>query len=273
MTVPSRSQAGGSAPPSGFRVQEVDDETVIVAAEGDLDLASAAALKWTVVKAFASGRQRAVIDLSRVTFIDSTTIGVLVGLVRKLRPDQRLALGGVGEITRGVFRLAGIERAFKLYATVDGALADLKRVDHKEDGVSGPPLDRTAGLVLGLAGTAMPFAGSADEQAERWLRLLRSYGTAALVLASLGIGECQVDGGSESTHVPSDQSNDAAEQVAEQAVRAAAGRGAQKVDTTDLLSAVLNVYGDAFERALRRHGCEAWQLRELLELEHSAALS
>jgi anti-sigma B factor antagonist len=273
MTIPSSSRAAGSAPPAEFRVDQVDDETVIVAAEGDLDLASAAVLKWTVVKAFRNGRRRAVIDLARVTFIDSTTIGVLVGLVHNLRPDQRLVLGGVGEITRGVFRLAGIERAFELYPTVASALADLDQVDDKTARLTAPPLDRTAGLVLGLAGTAMPFAGSVDEQAERWLRLLRSYGTAALVLASLGISEHPVEHGTASAYVPSDQSDDVAQQVAEQAVRDAAGRRARNVDTTDLLSAVLNVYGDSFERVLRRHGCEGWQLRELLELEHSEALS
>ena len=137
--------------------------------------------------------------------------------------------------------------------------------------MSGPALDRTAGLVLGLASTAMPFAGSTDEQAERWLRLLRSYGSAALVLAALGVSEHPLEAEpTERVKAPSGQSDDVAEQVAEQAGREAALRGAKRVETADLLAGVLTVYGQAFERVLHRHGCEAWQLRQLLELERGA---
>ena len=136
--------------------------------------------------------------------------------------------------------------------------------------MTGPSLDGSSGLVLGLATTAMPFAGSADEEAERWLRLLRSYGSAALVLASLGISEHPLEREPERVQVPSGESDDAAGQVAEQARREAARRGGQRVETTDLLAGVLSVYGRAFERVLHRHGCEAWQLRQLLELERSA---
>jgi anti-sigma B factor antagonist len=246
---------------------------VIVVAEGDLDLASAPALKWTVVKSFRDGYHRVVVDLSSVTFIDSTTIGVLLGILRTLRPDQRIVLGGVGEITRAVFKLARIEHAFELYPTVEAALADLGPVDREHEGMSGPVLNRTAGLVLGLASTAMPFAGSLDEQAERWLRLLRCHGTAVLVLASLGITERPLERGPATTNVPSDHSDEAAERVAEQALREAEERGARKVNTTDVLSAVLSVYGEAFERALQRHGCAGWQLRELLKLERSTTVS
>ena len=136
--------------------------------------------------------------------------------------------------------------------------------------MSGPALDRTAGLVLGLASTAMPFAGSTDEQAERWLRLLRSYGSAALVLAALGISEHPLEAEPERVKAASGQSDDVAEQVAEQARREAALRGAKRVETADVLAGVLAVYGQAFERVLHRHGCEAWQLRQLLELERGS---
>jgi hypothetical protein len=136
--------------------------------------------------------------------------------------------------------------------------------------VRAPGLDRSAGLVLGLGITAMPFAGSLDEEAERWLRLLRGYGRAALVLASLGIREQPVQPEPDQIDLSKLQLADPARQVAEQAVQEAAGRGASAADTLDVLSAVLSVYGEVFERTLHRHGCEAWQLRELLDLERVA---
>ena len=38
------------------------------------------------------------------------------------------------------------------------------------------PLSQDAALVVALAGTAMPFAHSAEDEAERWLRALRLHG-------------------------------------------------------------------------------------------------
>ena len=37
------------------------------------------------------------------------------------------------------------------------------------------PLSQDAALVVALAGTAMPFAHSAEDEAERWLRALRLH--------------------------------------------------------------------------------------------------
>lgn len=272
MSTAPNSTPAAAAVPAELRMLAADRHTAVVSAEGDLDLASAPALKWMIVDAFKNGHDRVVIDLAGVTFIDSTTLSVLLGITRNLREGQRVVLAGVGDVTRGVLRLTGVERAFELYPTVDAALASFACPgEEAEESRSGPPLDRTAGLVLGLATTAMPFAGSVDEQAERWLRLLRSYGTASLLLAALGITEHPPA----PDPVPGDGSrgrpDEMAAEVADEARREASVREARTVNTTDVLSAVLTVYGDSFERALRRHGCEGWQLRELLELERADA--
>ncbi|HVH18099.1 MAG TPA: hypothetical protein VNF72_07355, partial [Myxococcota bacterium] len=38
------------------------------------------------------------------------------------------------------------------------------------------PLSQDAALVVALAGTAIPFAHSAEDEAERWLRAMRLHG-------------------------------------------------------------------------------------------------
>ena len=55
-----------------------------------------------------------------------------------------------------------------------------------------PTLSNDAAMVLGLAGTAMPFAGSREEEAERWLRVLRLHGDVSGSLQALGIGEVPI---------------------------------------------------------------------------------
>ena len=43
-----------------------------------------------------------------------------------------------------------------------------------------------AALVVGLAATAMPFAHTAEDQAESWLRTLRLHGRVGSALAGAG---------------------------------------------------------------------------------------
>ena len=54
------------------------------------------------------------------------------------------------------------------------------------------PLSGDAALVIGLAATAMPFAHTAEDQAESWLRTLRLHGNVGAALAALGMSEEQL---------------------------------------------------------------------------------
>jgi len=64
--------------------------------------------------------------------------------------------------------------------------------------------------------------------------------------------------------------HDAVARVSEQAVRLAAQRGAPAIATTDVLLAVMSVYGEEFDRALRAHGTDSDEVRERLGLAHSS---
>src|SRR3954464_14552606 len=59
------------------------------------------------------------------------------------------------------------------------------------------PLSQDAALVLALAGTAVPFAHSAEDEAERWLRALRMNGQVGAALQGLGVGEGSLVTGSD----------------------------------------------------------------------------
>jgi hypothetical protein len=130
-------------------------------------------------------------------------------------------------------------------------------------------LSQDAMTVLGLAGTALPFAESVDDEVERWLRPLRLYGEAGASLQALGIGEGRVEGtgqGPQETVTATPQETLAL--VTAAASRIAAERGATTVGTQDILSAVMEHYGDAFERALDRHSGDSAELLERLTARH-----
>jgi hypothetical protein len=135
---------------------------------------------------------------------------------------------------------------------------------------SAPTLAPDAAMVLGIAATAIPFARTPEDEAERWLRILRLHGEVGAALQALGVSEDSLRVGRREidterfSQATNPEHRDVIALVTEAAVRAALGRGAAGVGTTDVLMAVMEVYGTVFERALRAHGTDADEVLERL---------
>ena len=111
----------------GINERTLPSATNLVTVEGELDLASAPSLKRALSDVLATGTRRVVVDLGPVTFIDSTALGVLVGVQRKLHPDTRMALAGAGTEVLNIFELTGLDATFDMFPTVDDALVWVRR--------------------------------------------------------------------------------------------------------------------------------------------------
>ena len=62
------------------------------------------------------------VDLSHATFIDSTTLGVLMGAVKRLRPaGGELAIACNDPNIRKIFEITLLDRIFEIYPTPDEA--------------------------------------------------------------------------------------------------------------------------------------------------------
>lgn len=102
--------ASSSSPVQPFHADVVVGcDEVVVALAGELDLQSAAVLEREVGALHAAGRDRIVIDLRKVGFIDSTGLRVLIGLHRTAEFDGRLI-----SLVRGP---QPVQRIFELTAT------------------------------------------------------------------------------------------------------------------------------------------------------------
>jgi hypothetical protein len=130
------------------------------------------------------------------------------------------------------------------------------------------PLSQDAALVVALAGTAIPFAHSAEDEAERWLRAMRLHGQVGAILQALGVGEAPLMTGSETDHSDGHGSPnlgpDVLDDVTERASEFAQARQAETIGTADILFAVLHVYGKRFDRALYLRGTSRDELVERL---------
>jgi hypothetical protein len=134
---------------------------------------------------------------------------------------------------------------------------------------AGSALAPDAAMVLGIASTAMPFARTPEAEAERWLRVLRMYGEVGVALQALGVSEGPLGAPGagaerERTACVGVDGRDAVAQVTEHAVQIASRRGAPGVATTDVLMAVMHVYGADFDRVLRAHGTDRDEVIERL---------
>jgi anti-sigma B factor antagonist len=95
----------------------------MISVVGELDLSTAPRLKWMLVESIEAGHSRLVVDLSLATFLDSTALGVLIGVKRRLDADDRLAIVCARSNVLKIFEFAGIDGAFAIFPTLDEALA------------------------------------------------------------------------------------------------------------------------------------------------------
>jgi hypothetical protein len=120
----------------------------------------------------------------------------------------------------------------------------------------------------------MPFAHSAQDQAERWLRALRLHGEVGATMQALGVGEAPLATGSDPLPTGADVrplGDEAVERVVRRASELAASRQSSSVCTVDLLFALFEIYGGLIDRALYVRGSSREELIQRLAASHLEA--
>ncbi|MEA2473648.1 MAG: anti-sigma factor antagonist [Thermoleophilaceae bacterium] len=103
--------------------ESIDAETHVIELGGEVDLYTAPEFKERLVQVIEDGKKQLVVDLSKATFIDSTTLGVLVGGVKRLRPSGgSLALVCTDQNITKIFEITGLDRVFPIHASREEAL-------------------------------------------------------------------------------------------------------------------------------------------------------
>jgi anti-sigma B factor antagonist len=95
----------------------------LIVAQGELDVQSVPELRARLAEAVDSGKNRVVVDLAEVSFIDSLSLSALVGARRKLGDGGRLAVVAVHEYVRLILQATGLEQVLDVFATREEAVA------------------------------------------------------------------------------------------------------------------------------------------------------
>lgn len=111
-----------------LREKDLDSKTKLLTLETTrLDAAGAGALKRQAIPLIESGQDGLVVDLHAVEFIDSSGLGILVSLLKKLGSRGRLLICNLQPNVANTFKLARMDRVFSIYPSVDEAFASLER--------------------------------------------------------------------------------------------------------------------------------------------------
>jgi anti-anti-sigma factor len=104
-------------------VTHTSGECVIVTFAGELDVTNAAEAEQAMRRAWQGQVSHVVFDLTRLTFMDSAGVRILVR-ARRQAAEHRLsiALAGPTPSVARILELTGVDQAFAVHASVDEAL-------------------------------------------------------------------------------------------------------------------------------------------------------
>ena len=101
-----------------------EGDVAVVSALGEVDVFSAPGLDSELDAQIAAGNARLVVDLSEVSFLDSTGLGVLVKALKHAREaDGWLHLVVTSDRIRKIFEITGLDASIPIFDTAQDAIA------------------------------------------------------------------------------------------------------------------------------------------------------
>ena len=102
------------------------ESVAVIALSGEVDIYTAPRFKERMLELLDSGVTDLVVDLTQVSFIDSTALGVLIGGVRRVNSSGgSMALVVTSRPVQRVLSITGLDRVFSIHATREAAFKAL----------------------------------------------------------------------------------------------------------------------------------------------------
>ncbi len=117
-------QSSDSVNPTAFEVgkQQVD-QAVVLTVSGEVDMLSSPKLAEAIQTALAAKPAVLIVDLSKVDFLASAGMTVLVTAQAEIEPPTRFAVVANGAATSRPIKLMGIDSVLPLHSSLDDALS------------------------------------------------------------------------------------------------------------------------------------------------------
>lgn len=94
----------------------------VVKVEGEVDLFNSQDLKSDVENLINSGKVKLILDMTKVSYIDSSGLGILVGINKRARMRGGfLRLAALPPDIKHLFEMTKLDKIFDIYPTVERA--------------------------------------------------------------------------------------------------------------------------------------------------------
>jgi anti-sigma B factor antagonist len=98
-------------------------EFTVLAVSGEIDMDSAPQLREKVLEQISDGTPRLIIDMSGVTFMDSSGLSVLVAALKRVSDNEgELRLVVTRERTMKLFRITSLDSVFSIHGSEQDAV-------------------------------------------------------------------------------------------------------------------------------------------------------
>jgi anti-anti-sigma factor len=117
-------QSGSPIDPTAFEVgKHQAGQATVLTVSGEVDMLTAPQLAEAIHNALAGRPEALVVDLSKVEFLASAGMTVLLTAQADVVPPTRFAVVAEGPATSRPIKLMGIDTVLPLYSTLDSALS------------------------------------------------------------------------------------------------------------------------------------------------------
>lgn len=116
-------RSGDSIDPTAFEVGKHQvDQAVVLTVSGEVDMLSSPRLAEAIATTLATKPAALIVDLSKVAFLASAGMTVLVTAQAEIEAPAQFAVVANGPATSRPIKLMGIDSVLALYSTLDAAL-------------------------------------------------------------------------------------------------------------------------------------------------------
>lgn len=103
--------------------QTVSGLTIVTVTQPRIDASVAIRFKDAMRAITQTQAQNVILDMSAVSFVDSSGLGAIVAALKQLGAGRKLHLAGLSGDVEKVFRLTRMDRIFEIHASVEDAIA------------------------------------------------------------------------------------------------------------------------------------------------------
>lgn len=104
-----------------------NSKTAVLSLVGEVDVANAGLVRESGLKLISDGARNLVMDLAGTEYMDSTGLGMLVGLLKRLKESGgEVLIAAAQPRVKRLFEITGLIQVFKIFDDVAAALKEVR---------------------------------------------------------------------------------------------------------------------------------------------------